>query len=280
MQFKKIYIEITNSCNFHCSFCFPTARPKAMLSPEQFQQVLLRIKPFTRYVYLHVLGEPFLHPHFAQLLQLAFQHGFKVNVTTNGSLLGQGRVGADLLRQVRQYNLSLHDAAENIPAARLDDYLHGVCAFVKEHQGHSLFNLRLWNAGAEGVSQFNRQCIAVINREFGLSLSPDVLSSRCTGLAPGIFLRNAARFLWPGQQAQATEARACYALRDHIAILSDGSIVPCCLDADAQLLLGNIFTEDLSQVLLSPKAQAIRTGFQQRRAVEPLCQHCGFILDK
>lgn len=279
-MFKKVYIEITNTCNFHCSFCFHSSRPKALLSPEQFEEVLLRIKPFTQYIYLHVLGEPMLHPNFGKLLDLAFQQGFKVNLTTNGSMLPKLKVDPDILCRVRQYNFSLHDAAENVPADRLDEYVVNICNFVKSHVGKCYFSLRLWNAGADGVSDFNRQCLSIINREFSLSLTDEVFSQRSTTLAEGVYLKNAARFQWPGQVEQASAARACYALRDHIAILSDGSVVPCCLDADAQLRLGNIFTDDLASLLSSPKAESIRTGFQNRRAVEPLCQHCGFILDK
>lgn len=251
-----------------------------MLSPQQFEEVLMRIKPFTEYIYLHVLGEPMLHPHFGTLLELAFKHQFKVNITTNASLLSRLNVSSELIRQVRQFNFSLHDAVENIPTDRLETYMVDVCSFVKTYQGSCLFSLRLWNAGAEGVTDFNRFCIDVINREFGLSLPHDVLANRCTALGDGVFLRNAARFQWPGQVECASEVHACYALRDHIAILSNGSVVPCCLDADAQLALGNIFTDDLGSIIASPKAEAIKTGFQQRRAVEPLCQHCGFILDK
>ncbi len=280
LRFKKVYIEITNTCNFSCSFCFPSSRPKALLSVEKFTEVLKRIKPFTEYIYLHVLGEPLLHPHFGELLEVAFCEGFKVNITTNGSLLTKLKVSPDVLKQVRQFNLSLHDAAENVPEEHLDDYFSGVCNFVKSYQGQCLFSLRLWNGGAEGVSAFNQRCIDVLNREFSLKLTADALNQRCTNLADGVFLRNAARFQWPGQVERASEAHACYALRDHIAILSDGSVVPCCLDADAQLKLGNIFTDDLSELISSPKAEKIKSGFQQRRAVEPLCQHCGFVLDK
>lgn len=280
MRFKKVYIEITNTCNFHCSFCFPSSRPKALLSPDRFESVLLAIKPFTEYIYLHVLGEPLLHPHFGRLLELAFQHGFKVNLTTNGSLIDKIQVDPALLRQVRQYNFSLHDAAENVPVDELDAYLTSVCSFVKKYQGHCLFSLRFWNAGAEGVSSFNQRCVEVLDREFALTLPADVLQQRCTTLAQGVYLKNAARFMWPGQVKEASSSRACYALRDHIAILSDGSVVPCCLDADAQLCLGNVFTDNLADIIASPKAEAIRKGFLNRKAVETLCQHCGFILDK
>lgn len=250
------------------------------MHPKQFDEVLRRIAPFTQYLYLHVLGEPMLHPHFGELLRLAFERGFKVNLTTNGSLLSRLKVDPVLLRQVRQYNFSLHDAAENIPADELDGYLQGVCDFVKTFKGSCYFSLRLWNAGADGVSDFNRRCLAVLSREFGVPLADEVLSQRCTALSDGVYLKNAARFKWPGQTEPTDGRKACYALRDHIAILSDGSIVPCCLDADAQLCLGNIFTDDLRSVLSSPKAVAMRSGFLNQKAVEPLCRQCGFVLDK
>ncbi|MCQ2234216.1 MAG: SPASM domain-containing protein [Paludibacteraceae bacterium] len=282
MRFKKIYIEITNVCNFNCSFCFPSSRPKSFMSVDDFSLVLDKIKPYTEYIYLHVLGEPLLHPRFGQVLQTAFDKGFKVNVTTNGSLLHKlSDLPDDLIRKVRQFNISFHDAVENVPSEQWGIYFERALGFVNNHAGHCLFSLRFWNEGADGVSDFNRFCVEQINKYLSVDLDPsEVLSKRSTTIGAGLFIHNAARFRWPGQVEVPSVVHSCYALRDHLAILADGSVVPCCLDADANIKLGNIFSDDFESVFSSPRAEAIRQGFLQHKAVESLCQHCGFIMDK
>ena len=68
----------------------------------------------------------------------------------------------------------------------------------------------------------------------------------------------------------------CQGLRTHIAILSDGTIVPCCLDGNAYISLGNIFVQDISEILEQERTQNFIQGFRDKRAVEPLCCHCSF----
>lgn len=278
MRFKKIYVEITNSCNFNCSFCFPSVRKKQRVSLEFFSTILFRIKPFINYIYLHVLGEPFLHPLLPQFIKLAHQQGFYVNLTTNGSLL-RNFLEVPEMNLVRQFNISLHDAQENVSADSLDSYLNSVINFAHTFPS-SYIAFRLWNKGAEAIDSFNNRCLSSLNTAYKTSFSLEDLSLHNLTLAPHVFLNNGARFLWPGFASARPEEHDCYALRDHIAILSDGSVVPCCLDADAHLLLGNILDSPLEDILNSPKATAIFNGFRQRKAVMPFCQRCGFILDK
>lgn len=280
MRFKKIYVEITNCCNFNCSFCFHSDRKKQFVSPEVFSAILFHIRPYTEYLYLHVLGEPLLHPNFSQLLQIAFDMGFHVNITTNGSLLSKVN-DFDIINMVRQFNVSMHDAAENVPAEKLDGYLYSVANFASSHADNAYFSLRLWNQGVDSVSDFNKHCLSFLSDYFKVTLPEDVLSHRNTMLAPHIFLQNSARFSWPGTLDEGyVDNHSCQALRDHIAVLVDGTIVPCCLDAGANLALGNILTDSLEDVLKSPRALSIQSGFQHHKAVESICQHCGFFLAK
>ena len=68
----------------------------------------------------------------------------------------------------------------------------------------------------------------------------------------------------------------CYGMLDHVGVLADGTVVPCCLDADGEITLGNIFESDLSEILASPRARAIADGFKHHQKVEPLCRRCGY----
>ena len=282
MKFKKIYIEITNSCNFDCSFCFKTSRATKFMTPNEFQTIVDKIRPFTNYIYLHVLGEPLLHPHLDDILSIAETAGLNINITTNGGLLERKK---DILlkHSIRQINISLHDAEENIKPEEWNEYLQTVLDFSILLSPKTYVCLRLWNSTNETSENFNSTCLEKIGQQFNLS-TDDLQSEKKNGngvkLADHIFLQRAPRFEWPDEDNEQTQTRkTCYALRDHIAILVGGEVVPCCLDADSNMKLGNIFTEELTDILNTNKAKDIKKGFEQRKVVEPICATCGFIID-
>ena len=278
MRFKKIYIEITTICNFSCSFCYKTSRIKKYMSPEEFSAILFKIKPYTNYIYLHVLGEPLLHPQLEILLSAAHKKGFFVNITTNGSLIAEKR---DILidKPVRQFNISLHDAEENIPKEKRGKYLHDIFDFANEKSGESYFSFRLWNQGSETSSQFNSECVDAINNYFSVNIDTNRMKEeKNIKIKDHIFLQNSIRFSWPGEQPLGIQHRTCYALKDHLAVLVDGTVIPCCLDAGAQLGLGNIFHDDFDKIIHGEKAQRIFSGFQKQTVSEKICMDCGFVL--
>lgn len=250
------------------------------MSPDEFRIVVKKIRPFTDYIYLHVLGEPLLHPKIDEILTIAEEARLNINITTNGSLLERKK---DMLSQhsIRQINISLHDAEENIAKDKWDDYLQSVLNFAVETAHKSYISLRLWNISNPGSTLFNTLCIEKIAEKFNFSL--DELKEKVNGngikLSENIFFNRAPRFEWPDEKGEQTHTKkTCYALRDHIAILAEGKVVPCCLDADANLFLGNIFTEELSDILQKERAMNIKKGFEQYKIVEPLCATCGFIV--
>lgn len=275
MSIKKIYIEITNVCNFHCSFCVDTTRAKKFMSVDDFRFIAEKAKVVTDYVYLHVLGEPLLHPQFDKILSICAENKLKVNISTNGSLLRK-QLNTLLKNPVRQINISLHDAEENIPKEKWRDFITEMLEISQELSSKTYINLRLWNQTNQSSEEFNQLCYRLAQDFFSISEEINLTSSndRNITLAPNIFLQNAPRFEWQTQNA--TENKTCYALKDHIAVLANGDVVPCCIDAEANLLLGNIFEDDLLAIIQSQKAVKIKNGFANHKAVEDFCKKCGF----
>jgi radical SAM protein with 4Fe4S-binding SPASM domain len=245
------------------------------MSPEVFSAILFSIRPYTDYIYLHVLGEPLLHPQLSELLEMAEQNGFHVNMTTNGSLIVKR---LDLLRKhtIRQFNISLHDAEENIPEAEWGRYLQEVFSFADEQACRSYFSFRLWNEGSESSMRYNAFCEAFLKERYGCCEFEGRV--RSMKLSDHIFLQRNARFDWPDGKTEGGERRNCFAMRDQIAILVDGTVVPCCLDADAQINLGNILEQDFKSIIESERAVKIAEGFRRHVAVEPFCKSCGFVM--
>jgi len=251
------------------------------MSINEFQIVIEKIRPFTNYIYLHVLGEPLLHPQLDKLLTIAETAGLNINITTNGGLL-ERKKEILLTHSIRQINISLHDAEENIVSEKWEDYVQSALNFATEASLNTYVCLRLWNTTNESSVGFNKLCLERISSKF--NISTELLNEKTNGngfrLAEHIFLQRAPRFEWPDEKNEGTQTQKnCYALRDHIAILADGQVVPCCLDADANMKLGNIFSEELSNILQTKRAQDIKKGFEQRKVVEPICATCGFIID-
>ena len=187
-----------------------------------------------------------------------------------------------LKHTVRQINISLHDAEENIAPEKWIDYLNSSLNFAIEAASTSYVCLRLWNTTNKASESFNKCCLEEIASKFNLTIDTLNESPKGNGmkLADHIFLQRAPRFEWPDEKLTGTQtSKNCYALRDHIAILADGQVVPCCLDADANMKLGNIFSEDLSDIFQTPRAIDIKKGFEQRKVVEPICATCGFMID-
>lgn len=164
MKLKKAYLEITNVCNLACSFCPGTKREKRFMSPEDFAFLAGRLRPYTDYLYLHLMGEPLLHPELEEILSRAVELGFKVVVTTNGTLLP--RRGELLLSSpaVHKVNVSLQSFEAN-PAGELESYVSACAAFAQAAgEAGKLCVLRLWNQ--KGLDSLNEQIEGLLLRSF------------------------------------------------------------------------------------------------------------------
>lgn len=272
---KKAYVEITNVCNLRCAFCPGTKRPPRMMTPDEFARVLDKLRARVSYVYLHVMGEPLLHPRLGALLDAAAERGIKVCVTTNGTLLdGQ----ADTLLQAEslyRVAVSLHSVEENGgDPAGARQYLEAVWSFAERAAAKGVIcALRLWNEGAADAG--NGAILDFLREKTGSADWPEP-RNRSFRLRENLYLEREAAFEWPDLDADEVPSEFCRALREQIGVLADGTVVPCCLDHEGDLALGNLFDEDLADILGSPRAQAVFEGFSRRAPSEELCRRCGY----
>ena len=269
---KKAYLEITNVCNLSCAFCPGTKRPPHFLTREEFALLAGKLAGRAEFLYFHLMGEPLLHPELGSFLEQAGALGFKLILTTNGTLLQERAellLGAEALHKV---NVSLQSFEANT-GGELESYLAPCVGFARRASQRGIrCELRLWNRG--GLESLNPRIEALLEAAFP---RPWGRSREGYKLAENVWLEPGERFDWPDPDApDRGESCFCYALRDHFGVLCDGTVVPCCLDHEGDLALGNLFTQELDEILNSERAEAIRRGFSERRAVEPLCRRCGF----
>lgn len=282
--FKKVYIEITSVCNLACSFCPPTERAKGLIKVEQFNKILDEIRPHTKYIYLHVKGEPLLHPRINQLLDAAHEKGFKVNITTNGTLIKKNReklLGKPALRQI---NFSLHSFDGHEGSENREKYLGDILDFVREAKEYNtIISYRLWNLQQDHVTDLaarrNRETLEILENEYHLDfrIEEKVQPGKGVKIANNIYLNQDHEFRWPSLLAPADEGKGfCHALRSQAAILVDGTVVPCCLDGEGVINLGNVHEQSFSEIVEGERANNLVDGFSRREAVEELCKKCGY----
>ena len=254
---NRIYIEITNRCNLSCDFCHGTRRPPRTMTPAEFETLALKLRGETDYLYLHVLGEPLLHPQLPEVLAIAHCLGFRTCLVTNGTLLPRQKDALLSAPGLHKLSVSLHSFEGSAQSGDMSAYLRGVWdAVLPLSQKGILCALRLWNEGAAEA------------------LPQDARGNRT--LSPNLFLERAERFAWPDLSAPETGANFCHGLTRQLAVLCDGTVTPCCLDSEGTIALGNLFTQALPEILRSPRAAAMAAGFAARRPSEDLCRRCGY----
>lgn len=273
---KRVYLEITNVCNLACSFCPGTKRPKRFMSPAEFRTLASRLAGHTEYLYFHVMGEPLLHPQLAELLAIAAELGFKICLTTNGTLLDRTLPTLLSASGLHKISVSLHSFEGNTGAQDLDGYISRcTCACRALADKGVICALRLWNEG--GKNEKNAQIFALLSRELGKNIEEiplDVRGNRKLG--ERLYLESAEKFDWPDMGADEAGTEFCLGLRQQAAVLCDGTVVPCCLDGEGHIPLGNLFTQDFESILASPRARAMVEGFSRRCPSEELCRRCGY----
>lgn len=271
-RFKKVYLEITNVCNLKCAFCPGTKRKKQFMETDTLEALLKKIQPYTDYVYYHLMGEPLLHPNLAQHLQSAANLGLKVILTTNGTLLEKTK---DILLHspaLHKVNISLHSFEANESGVPFDVYLEQCSCFAKDAEGKIIVAFRLWNEG--GMDSLNENILNRLKIHF-----PDPWVPERKGIRIGqkVYLHFGDKFDWPDKSAPYTEESVfCYGLQDQIGILCDGTVVPCCLDHEGDMILGNLLDESMEQILSKPATVALQKGLSCGCPTEELCRRCGF----
>lgn len=284
MKFHRAYIEITNVCGLACSFCPPKDQPTQTMNLLFFESILLQLQEYTRDIALHVMGDPMVLSNLENYLDIAHRLGFSVMITTSGFYLDEPRRAMLFHPCIKQVNISLNSFNKNSVSRSFEAYMENILAFCDEklHQPHDFFiNLRLWNLD-EACSEeaFNDQLFTLLEKHF--ELEEKSVQSYISGerqslrVASKILLHFDRYFQWPSVHNEVSGDGYCHGLSKQVAILADGRVVPCCLDGDGIIELGNLHATNLGKILASQRASKIVSGFKDGKAVEELCQKCSY----
>lgn len=283
MYFHRVHIEVTNICGLACSFCPPKLHPSKTMEAVFFEKVISQLRPYTKELAFHVMGDPLTLSNLGDYLDLTHQNGFEVSLTTSGYYLKRSSLETLFHPGVRQINISLNSYNKNSLNLTFEDYLESVlelCAAKIASYPKPFINLRLWNFDEEcSEAEFNTLLFERLSNFFEIALDAQTLYTerpKSLRLASKVLLHFDSYFEWPSLSSAHESQGSCYGLRSHIGILSDGTVVPCCLDGEGVMELGNLHDSTLEEVLEGKRAKDIREGFMQGKAVEELCKKCSY----
>ena len=271
-MYSKVYVEITNMCNMNCSFCHKHSRKPKQMTMDEFALVLDKINGQTDYIYYHLMGEPLTHPQLPDFIKLAGKRGYKSIITTNGTLLSK-RSNEILSSGVHKINISLH-SFENGTYDEHTEYICRLADFAKKAADNGIIIVfRLWN---KGFDDGKNEVVSDILKE---NIEGEwAENTRGIRIRKKIHLEWGEKFEWPDSNAEIKGGKiTCYGLKDQFGILSDGTVVPCCLDNNGDIPLGNIFDEELEVILNKEKTKFIKSNFGNGKIVCDLCKTCGFL---
>ncbi len=283
-RFAKINIEISNICNLHCTFCPEVVREKKMMSVELFRRIIEQVAPLTELVCFHLMGEPLVHPKLAEFITICEQSATKIFFVSNGVLLREDKMDLLLRPALQQVNFSLHSFADNYPERDPVPYLEKILSFTERafaERPDLYLNYRIWNLeDVRGPDTNNRDVLKKVCERFQVQVPShiDVRNRKSLRLKNRLYLHFDTEFIWPHLNLPVLGSRGrCHGLSSHFGILVDGTVVPCCLDKEGAIPLGNISETPILDILNSERATRILFGFRQKNLIEKLCQRCQYI---
>lgn len=283
MKFYRIYIEITNVCGLSCSFCPTKDMPNKHMELEKFESIVKQAKEYTDEIACHVLGDPLTLSSLSDYLDVLSKYNMKALLTTSGYFLKKHLNSTLFHQSVKQINISVNSFNKNETSITFEQYIEPVLKLAKNKvalEVDSFINLRVWNLD-ESLSErgFNSMLFDRLSKEFNVDLDEDnIYRSRPKSirLASKVLLHFDNYFEWPSLNNDNYGDGTCQGLKSHIAVLADGRVVPCCLDCDGIMELGNLNSSSLKDILSSQRVENMLSGFKVGEAREELCQKCSY----
>ena len=283
MKFYRVYVELTNICGLKCSFCPPQLLPTHTMPLSFFEHILNELSPYTKEVAYHMGGDPLTLSNLQEYLDISSKKHFKVLLTTSGYYLAKHNLHTLLHPAIKQVNISLNSYNKNSMPISFEAYMEPIitlCKLKLANNRELFINLRLWNMDEkQSEKDFNEKLFSYLEKAFDIPLNISKIydeKPRSIRLAEKVLLHFDSYFEWPSLTSPHHSDGTCLGLSSHFGILSNGSVVPCCLDKDGVMTLGNLQTDTLQNILNTPRTHAIIEGFKQHKAIESLCQKCHY----
>ncbi len=254
------------------------------MSLDNFDKLNEELKEVTDELAYHIVGDPLVLSNLNDYLNISLKHGLKVNITTTANNLEEKHFESLMNSAIRQINFSINSYNANSHKKSLDEYLNPIlefCEHAVSKKQHFFINLRIWNLDeSQSAKEFNRKVFETVNERFLSNINiEDIYRDKPKNIkiARMIFFNFDDYFNWPSLNNKfVSEKGFCYGLDSHFGVLSSGTVVPCCLDKDGIINLGNTNNSQLEDILNSNRVKAIQNGFKNGEVIEELCQKCDY----
>ena len=283
MRFYRIYIELTNVCGLKCSFCPTKDFSDGTMTLSFFEEVVKQAKTYTNEIACHVFGDPLTLSNLSDYLDIIEKYDMKALLTTSGYFMRKHGYATLFHPCVKQINISLNAYNRNDTSISFEQYINPIIDFCKAKDDYSrdiFINLRIWNLDDEmSEADYNRKVFAKLESVFGIKINiSDILDKKSKNirLAYKTLLHFDNYFEWPSLDNRVYGHGTCQGLNSHIAILSSGIVVPCCLDSHGKIPLGSLHKQTLSNILESRRATDMIDGFSKSLCSEELCLRCSY----
>ena len=254
---------------------------------EKFDNLNLQLKDFTKELAYHVVGDPLVLSNLESYLNISLKHDLKVNITTTANNLEKKHFDVLMNKTIKQINFSINSYNANSHKKTLDEYINPIldfCEYAISKKQHFFINLRIWNLDeTKSAKDFNKQVFEKVNKRFSSNIDiEDIydinkIRPKNIKIARMIFFNFDEYFNWPSLDNEiVSKEGTCYGLDSHFGILSSGTVVPCCLDKDGIVNLGNINHLEIKDILNSKKVKDIQKGFKDNKLIEEFCQKCEY----
>jgi hypothetical protein len=242
-----------------------------------FESLIIQAKAYTKEIACHVMGDPLTLTNLSEYLDIIHTHGLKAILTTSGYFLKKHSYDTLFHPCVKQINISLNSFNKNDTSFTFEQYITPVLLLCQEKlkREEELFvNLRVWNLD-DSMSErnFNEILFTKLSNVFGVRVELRSIYKerpKSLRLASKIRIHFDNYFEWPSLKNRDYGDGTCQGLESHIAILANGKVVPCCLDCDGIIELGDLHENSLESIVTSSRASEMLNGFKEKQPATPI----------
>lgn len=285
-----VSIEPTTACNLRCPEC-PSGlrsftRPEGNLKADFFRNTIDEIHPTLNSLVFYFQGEPYINPHFLDMVSYAESKGIYTITSTNGHFLSDENIAKTLDSNLSRLIISIDGTSQDTyeqyriggsiekvidgtrrlilaRKARKQTYPHVIFQYLvvrpNEHQIPEVYKL----AKELGVDEVRLKTAQVYNYDKGNDLIPlNPKYSRYQEKAAGIYsIKNEL-------------LNQCWRMWQACVITWDGLVVPCCFDKDATHRLGDLKKNTLAEIWKGDKYSIFRSALLRSRKEIDICKNC------
>ena len=254
-----LIIEPTNTCNLRCSFCFVTegmTRDEGFMDLDLFKKII-DDTPTLEHLCMHNWGEPLLHKDIFKMFDYAHQAGVNyIVMNTNGTLLNEKMISQIIESPLNIIRFSIDGSPETFKKIRgveLDKIEANILRLkeVKEDQRPELSMGVVFTVEEEtqqDTDEYIKHWETIVDH---VRTQPKLIQSPRKEPCPEPFGKDYGKLV----------------------VLWDGTVIPCCVDYNASLKLGNAKMELVSDLWKNEEIKTLR--YQHEKGNYPkVCANC------